>query len=202
MSLGNNILKLRKKSGLSQEQLGEKIKVSRQTISNWEIDKTSPNSEQLKMISKELNISIDELLTNDIKLKEESLNKSQKNHKKSNVCQIIFLVLGSPIWLSLLIAMFSIILSIYITLWAVVISSWAVFSSLFGVALSMVLTGIPFALGNNNLTGIAMIGVGIFSVGLSILLFLGCKLVTKGIILFTKKIAVWIKNCFIKKEVA
>ena len=202
MSLGNNILKLRKKSGLSQEQLGEKIKVSRQTISNWEIDKTSPNSEQLKMISKELNISIDELLTNDIKLKEEILNKSQKNHKKPNVWQIIFLVLGSPIWLSLLIAMFSIILSIYITLWAVVISSWAIFGSLFGVALSMVLTGIPFVLGNNNLTGIAMIGIGIFSVGLSILLFFGCKLVTKGIILFTKKIAVWIKNCFIKKEVA
>jgi len=202
MSLGNNILKLRKKSGLSQEQLGEKIKVSRQTISNWEIDKTFPNSEQLKMISKELNVSIDELLNNNIELKQEILEKSKKNNKKLNTWQIIFLVLGSPIWLSLLIAIFSIILSVYIALWAVVISFWATFGSVFGVALYMILTGIAFAFGNNNLTGLAMISVGVFCVGLAILLFFGCKLLTKSVILIPKKVALWSKNCFLKKEVA
>ena len=67
MTLGEKILKLRKKNGLSQEQLGEKINVTRQTISNWELGETSPNPEQLKLISKELNVSIDELLDNDIK---------------------------------------------------------------------------------------------------------------------------------------
>ena len=57
---------MRKKCGLSQEQLGEKINVTRQTISNWELGETSPNLEQLKLLSKELNVSIDELLDNDI----------------------------------------------------------------------------------------------------------------------------------------
>lgn len=66
MSLGNKILELRKKEGYSQEELGEKIGVTRQTISNWELDETAPNPEQLKLLSKELNISIDELLSNDI----------------------------------------------------------------------------------------------------------------------------------------
>lgn len=66
MKLGEQILKLRKKKGLSQEQLGEKIYVTRQTISNWELGETSPNPEQLKLLSKELNVSIDELLDNDI----------------------------------------------------------------------------------------------------------------------------------------
>ena len=66
MKLGENIFKLRKRSGLSQEQLGERINVTRQTISNWELGETSPNPEQLKLISKELNVSIDELLDNDI----------------------------------------------------------------------------------------------------------------------------------------
>ncbi|MBQ6285070.1 MAG: helix-turn-helix transcriptional regulator [Bacilli bacterium] len=66
MKLGDNILKLRKKKGLSQEQLGEKIDVTRQTISNWELGETFPNPEQLKLLSKELNVSIDELLDNDI----------------------------------------------------------------------------------------------------------------------------------------
>ena len=66
MTLGEKIFELRKKCGLSQEQLGEKINVTRQTISNWELGETLPNPEQLKLISKELNISIDELLDNDI----------------------------------------------------------------------------------------------------------------------------------------
>lgn len=66
MSLGDKILELRKKSGLSQEQLGEKVNVTRQTISNWELGETAPNPEQLKLISSTLNISIDELLDNNI----------------------------------------------------------------------------------------------------------------------------------------
>lgn len=67
MKLGENILKLRKENKLSQEQLAEKVDVTRQTISNWELGETSPNPEQLKLLSKVLNISIDELLNNDIK---------------------------------------------------------------------------------------------------------------------------------------
>lgn len=65
MTLGNNIQKLRKQIGLSQEQLGEQVGVTRQTISNWESEQTSPNPEQLILLSKSLNISIDELLDNE-----------------------------------------------------------------------------------------------------------------------------------------
>ena len=66
MTLGERILELRKKNGLSQEQLGEKVNVTRQTISNWELGSTSPNPEQLKLLSNVLNISIDELLDNNL----------------------------------------------------------------------------------------------------------------------------------------
>lgn len=48
MAIGQNILKLRKKNGFSQEQLEEKVNVTRQTISNWELEETAPNPEQLK----------------------------------------------------------------------------------------------------------------------------------------------------------
>ncbi len=67
MKLGEKILELRKKNALSQEQLGEKLEVTRQTISNWELGETSPNPEQLVLLSKTFNISIDELLNNDVK---------------------------------------------------------------------------------------------------------------------------------------
>ena len=66
MALGQNILEARKKSGLSQEQLGEKVDVTRQTISNWELDETTPNPEQLKRLSKALNVSVDDLIDNDL----------------------------------------------------------------------------------------------------------------------------------------
>lgn len=67
MQLGYNIQTLRKRKGLSQEKLAEKINVTRQTISNWELGETAPNPEQLILLSKEFNISIDELVGNDTK---------------------------------------------------------------------------------------------------------------------------------------
>ena len=65
MELGKNISTLRKEKGLSQEKLAEKVNVTRQTISNWELGETSPNPEQLKLLSGALGRSIDELVGND-----------------------------------------------------------------------------------------------------------------------------------------
>lgn len=98
MNLGNNILKLRKSAKLSQEMLAEKVGVSRQTISNWELGETSPNPEQLKLLSKTLNISIDELLDNDVKeLLVEKVSNTEKLAgmiiKILKAIGIIFLVL-------------------------------------------------------------------------------------------------------------
>ena len=65
MQLANKIYNTRKEKGLSQEKLAEKINVTRQTISNWELGETSPNPEQLILLSKSLNKSIDELVGNE-----------------------------------------------------------------------------------------------------------------------------------------
>lgn len=64
--LGENIYNLRKSKKLSQEELAELVRVTRQTISNWELGSTQPNPEQLKLLSISLGVSIDELLNNDI----------------------------------------------------------------------------------------------------------------------------------------
>lgn len=79
MSLGEKLLQLRKQKGLSQEQLGEQIEVTRQTISNWELGDTSPNPEQLKRLSRLFQVSIDELLGNEV---EEVLMKKISNTEK------------------------------------------------------------------------------------------------------------------------
>ena len=67
MELGKNIYTLRKEKGYSQEKLAEKVSVTRQTISNWELGETSPNPEQLILLSGVLDKSIDELVGNDPK---------------------------------------------------------------------------------------------------------------------------------------
>ena len=77
--LGENIYRLRKLKNLSQEQLAFEVGVTRQTISNWELGETSPNPEQLKLLSKALHVSIDELLNNDIKnILEEKVSNTEK----------------------------------------------------------------------------------------------------------------------------
>lgn len=62
MTLGEKLKSARKSAGLTQEQLAEKLLVSRQAITKWEADKGMPDIENLKQLSKLLNISIDYLL--------------------------------------------------------------------------------------------------------------------------------------------
>ena len=67
MEIGKHIMELRKKNGLSQEELAGKIGVARQTISKWELGETSPDLKQSKELSRIFNVSLDELVDNDIK---------------------------------------------------------------------------------------------------------------------------------------
>ena len=120
--------------------------------------------------------------------------------KRMRAWEIVFLVLGFPVWLPLAIAAFAVVLSLYVTLWSVIISLWAVFASLVASGFGVILAGIVIAIGGNSLSGIAVIGVGSLCGGLSIFAFYGCKAATKGTILLTKKIAVWIKNGLAKRE--
>ena len=107
MSLGEKILELRKKKGLSQEELGERINVTRQTISNWELNETSPNPSQLKLLSKELNVSIDELLDNDIKdIVVEKISNTEKLSKTvlKLLKILMFIILGIIVlWLIMIV---------------------------------------------------------------------------------------------------
>jgi len=104
--LGENILKLRKSKGLSQEQLGEQVAVTRQTISNWELGETSPNPEQLKLLSKALDISIDELLENDVS--SVLIQKVSNTEKLAGIVINILKVIGILIIISLFFTIVSI----------------------------------------------------------------------------------------------
>jgi len=92
MKLSENILKLRKQHGLSQEQLGEEVHVTRQTISNWELGETTPNPDQLKLLSQILQVSIDELLDNEVR--GELMKKVSNTEQLSGMIIRLLRVLG------------------------------------------------------------------------------------------------------------
>lgn len=102
--------------------------------------------------------------------------------------EIVLLVLGAPIWLSLLIAVGAVALSLYVSVWAVVISLWAVFASVAACAFGGVVGGGILMIGKYPAQGFALIGAGIVCAGLSILFFFGCKYITKGLVFLTKGI--------------
>lgn len=129
------------------------------------------------------------------------LVKEKITHKKkTKVWEIILLILGSPIWVSLGLAAISVIFSLYAVLWAVIIALWAVAMAVAGAGFGEVVAGVGFAFSGNVPQGLAMIGAGVFCAGLSVFLFYGCKAATKGVLILTKKFVLWIKKRFIKRE--
>ena len=87
MNLGNSLFQARKKCGLSQEDVAEKLGVSRQTVSKWETDETVPDIRQSKKMAVLYHVSLDELIDFDIDIKEiqEAIDKtSEEREEKIN----------------------------------------------------------------------------------------------------------------------
>lgn len=86
MNLGNNLFQARKKVGLSQETVAEKLGISRQTISKWETNETIPDIYQSKKLAKLYNLSLDELIEFDINQKEiEEVIKNTDEKKEAKI---------------------------------------------------------------------------------------------------------------------
>ena len=96
MKLSEKLYLLRKKSGLSQEQLAEQLNVSRQAISKWESDVSIPESEKLVAISSYFNVSVDYLLKDEIEESEiaEQDRREDKSEAITRYIGLAFCVLG------------------------------------------------------------------------------------------------------------
>lgn len=112
MKFGEKLTELRKKEGLSQEELGYKLNVTRQTVSKWELGQTTPEMDKLVELGKIFNISVDELVNETEKTANENeviqdapvKDKSPRNDKKS----LIIIIAIVAIFVVVVISMFSI----------------------------------------------------------------------------------------------
>ena len=108
MAIGNRIYELRKENKLSQEKLAEKIGVTRQTISNWELNESSPDLKQAKVLSETFSVSLDELVENDIKdILLDKTNKSNTNMTKLNKIMLSMLISSIALFVVLLLIFLS-----------------------------------------------------------------------------------------------
>lgn len=100
---------------------------------------------------------------------------------------IVLLVLGSPVWFSLLIALGAVVLSVFIVLWAVMIALWASGAAVAGCAIGglaafAILVGV-----GRGLVGAALLGAGLVCGGVAIWMLIGCRYVTKVAAELTKR---------------
>ncbi|MBQ8184590.1 MAG: helix-turn-helix transcriptional regulator [Lachnospiraceae bacterium] len=99
MALSEKLYALRKKSGLSQEQLAEQLSVSRQAISKWEAGQSVPESDKLLTISNYFNVSLDYLMKEDeeqdnLSVKEQNDDSLQTSNRTQWLLSIIICIGG------------------------------------------------------------------------------------------------------------
>lgn len=94
MELNNQIRKYRTSLNLSQEELAEKVYVSRQTVSNWETGKSYPDIHSLLLLSSLFDISLDQLIKGDIEIMKKEINEAavQKHNHYGNIFSLLFIV--------------------------------------------------------------------------------------------------------------
>ena len=96
MTVGEKIVKLRKEQNLTQEQFADMLKVSRQSVSKWELDSTYPDTEKLIRISKIFNCSLDYLLKDEVEQMDINIAAASEEAKENKIRDRILTYLSFP----------------------------------------------------------------------------------------------------------
>ncbi len=128
--------------------------------------------------------------------------KLKKDHPVLSSREITLLIVGSPLWLVLLVCALSVVVSFLAIILSVVVSLYAATISLVACGVAGIIGTIPLFFTSNAYAAFAVLGIGLASVGLGVLMFFASNRITKFFIKLSKKFLMWIKSFFISKEVA
>ena len=92
MEVGAQIKKYRSSMGISQEELAEKVYVSRQTVSNWETGKNYPDIHSVVLLSTVFNVSLDQLIKGDVEIMKNEIKETEikKFNKIGGIYAVFF----------------------------------------------------------------------------------------------------------------
>ncbi len=123
-----------------------------------------------------------------------------KPSRTLRVWEILLLILGSPVWASLLIAAASVLFSLYVTIWAIIGSLYAVnLSFALGAILGLVQGGI-FIFTGNYAAATFYFGAALACFGIAVLLFFGFNKMTMKLVSLSKQFVLWIKSLFLRRR--
>jgi len=94
LEVSSQIKKYRSNMGISQEELAEKVYVSRQTVSNWETGKNYPDIHSLLLLSSLFNVSLDQLIKGDVVIMKKEIKEMEINKFNSyaNIFTVLFIL--------------------------------------------------------------------------------------------------------------
>ncbi len=183
-------------SGLPQDEIGDRLTFYSEIIDD-RMEEGLSEEDAVSGIG-----SVDEIVSQIVA--EVPLTRIVKEKMKAKrtfkAWEIVLLALGSPLWLTLLIAALVVILAAYVVVWSLIVSLWAIEVSAAACSLAGIVSAFVVFIRGNGAIGMAMLGAGAFFAGLSILLFFGCKKATQYMLHLTKKMALGVKSIFVGKE--
>lgn len=182
-------------SFLPKEEIEDRISFYSELIDD-KIEEGLKEEDAIKSIGN-VNEIIDQII-NDMPLSKIAKDKI-KPKRKLSALEVTLIIIGSPIWLSLLLSLVAILFSLYIVGWSVVISIWAVFISLISVLVAGIALTIISLFSNSALVALSYLGATLVILGLTILMHYVCKIMTKVYIKLTKLIVLSIKKKMLKR---
>ena len=182
-------------SFLPKEEIDDRISFYSELIDD-KIEEGVKEEDAIKSIG-----SIDEIINQIID--EMPLSKIAKDKikqkRKLNGLEIALIIVGSPIWLSLLLSLIAVLFSLYIIGWSIVISIWAILISLIAVLVAGIVLTIISLFSNIYIVALSYLGATLVILGLSILMHYVCKIITRLYIKLTKLIVLSIKKKMLKR---
>ena len=145
--------------------------------------------------------SVDEIIDqiiNDMPLSKIAKDKI-KPKRKLSALEVTLIIIGSPIWLTLLLSLVAVLFSLYIVGWSLIISIWAIFISLISVLVAGITLAVVSLFSNSALVALSYLGATLIILGLTILIHYVCKIMTKVYIKLTKLIVLSIKKKMLKR---
>lgn len=212
MNKSEFIVELRKKlSSLSENELEERLEFYGEMVDDRVEDGLTEEEAVLaigsiddvvaEMVSETSFKNYDLTKTVEKPQKKQGAEKVKKKRRLKG-WEIALLAIGSPLWISLLVAAFAILLAFYVVLWSLIISVWAIFISFAACGLAGLAAGVGLIIKGFLPVGIFVIGAGLVLLGLAIFIFFGSKASTKGAVKLSKNIVLGIGKSFRKKEEA
>lgn len=182
-------------SFLPKEEIDDRISFYSELIDD-KIEEGVKEEDAIKSIG-----SIDEIIDqiiNDMPLSKIAKDKIKPKRKLSGL-EITLIIVGSPIWLSLLLSLIAVLFSLYIIGWSIIISVWAILISLIAVLVAGIVLTIISLFSNIYIVALSYLGATLVILGLTILMHYVCKTITRLYIKLTKLIVLSIKKKMLKR---